>query len=65
MNSERARLIRGGADHAPLVWPGSDNHWLALQRRVVALLDRREKSVHVNVENRPRHGIKLPSRPCK
>ena len=54
MHAELARLVRRRADDAALARP-ADDHRLALQRRVVALLDRRVERVHVDVEDLAHH----------
>ena len=48
------RLVAGRRDDAALVRPAADRKWLAAQRWIVALLDRRIKRIHVDVKN-PAH----------
>ena len=55
VDAERARLVARRADDAALVRPAAaDDDRLAAQLRPVALLDRREERVEVDVEDRPR-----------
>ena len=51
VHAERACLVAGGADDAP-VPEAADDDRLAAQRRVVELLDRREERVEVDVQDR-------------
>jgi hypothetical protein len=48
-NTERARLIRGGANHATRTFAVANSNGLAGERRIVANLDRREERVKVDV----------------
>ena len=51
MDAKCARLVGAGRDNPALVWRRADNHWLAAVFGMVALLHRREESIHVNMEN--------------
>jgi hypothetical protein len=48
-NTERARLIRGGADYATRAFAVANSDGLAGERRIIANLDRREERVKVDV----------------
>src|ERR1051325_10882623 len=50
VDAELARLVGPGADHAPLARP-ADDHRLAAQRGVVALLHRRIECVHIDMDD--------------
>jgi hypothetical protein len=55
VHTELARLVRGSADDATVVRPAAaDDHRLAAQRGVVALLDGRKERVEVRMQDRPR-----------
>ena len=51
VHPELARRVRGGGHHAPLIRLPAHHHRLALQRRVVQLLDGDEESVHIDMED--------------
>ena len=53
MHPEPARLVGARGNHSALVRSGADYDGLAAQLRPVALLDGREKGVHVHVQYRP------------
>ena len=54
VDAELARLVARGADDAPLVrTAAADDDRLAAQLRAVALLDRGEERVEVDVQDRP------------
>ena len=58
-DAEAARFIRGGADDGAVAAPRDDDR-LAAQLRIVALLDRGVKSVHVDVDDLAnRHGRRV------
>jgi len=50
-NTERARLIRGGANYATGTLAVANGNGLASERGIVANLDRREERVKVDVQN--------------
>src|ERR1039458_7620669 len=50
MHTEAPGLVRRSADDRAIAQPSND-HGLAPQRRVIALLDRSVKSVHVDVDD--------------
>jgi hypothetical protein len=50
MNTEAPGFVRGSTDHRTFSLP-RDNHGFAAQVRVVPLLDRRIKRVHVDVDD--------------
>ena len=52
MDAELARLVAAGADDAARSRFATDDHGLAAQLRVVALLHRREERVEVHVDDR-------------
>ena len=52
MHAELSRLVRSGADNRAITLPG-DNDGPVTQLRVVTLLDRSIKSVHVDVDDFP------------
>src|SRR5579871_4816007 len=54
MHSELARLVRGGRNDSTFIALPTYNNRLAFQRRVVQLLHRHEKRVHIDVEDRTR-----------
>jgi hypothetical protein len=56
VDAKGSRFIRTGADDAPLIWRGADDYGLAAQFRPVALFNRREKGIHVDMENATGHG---------
>jgi len=55
MHAELPRLVAGRADHATLRCGRADNDRLAAQRRIIALLDRRVKRIHVEMEDDAKH----------
>ena len=64
-DAEHARLVRRGADDAAIVRPAAaDDDRLAAQRRVVALLDRGEERVEVDVQDRPARRRLATRRSC-
>ena len=57
VDAELAGLVACGTDDAPLVGSAAtDDHRLAAERRVVALLDRGEERIEVDVEDRQGRG---------
>jgi hypothetical protein len=50
MHTEASDLVRSSADHRAIAQPSND-HGLAAQLRVIALLDRSVKRVHVYVDD--------------
>jgi hypothetical protein len=50
MHTEAPSLIRSSADNRAIAPPGND-HGLAAQLRVIALLDRSVKRVHVDMDD--------------
>jgi hypothetical protein len=56
VDAKNARLVAGGRDDAALVRPAADGERLAAQRRVVALLDRRVKRIHIDMQDAAEHG---------
>ena len=50
MNAEAPRLVRSSADNRAVAQPGND-HGLASQLRIIALLDRSVKRVHVDMDD--------------
>jgi len=61
-DAEPAGLIAGGADDAPAVSGRAHDNGLAAKRRVIALLDRREEGVHIEMEDDAVHAAR---RVCK
>jgi hypothetical protein len=57
MDAELARLVAAGADDAARVRVAADDHGLAAQLRMVALLDRREERVEVDVDDGQAAGL--------
>ena len=51
---EGARLVAGGDHHAPAAGTAAHHHRLAAKRGIVALLDRREERVQIDVQDGPR-----------
>jgi hypothetical protein len=51
MDAERPRFVARGRDHAAPIRLSADDQRPTAQRRVVALLDRGVKRVHVNVDD--------------
>jgi len=49
-DAETPGLVRSSADDRAIAPPG-DDHGLAPQLRIIALLDRRIKRIHVDVDN--------------
>lgn len=52
-------LVAGGADYPALGGRRPDNHRLAAERRIVALLDGGIKRIHVQMEDHPKHRLEL------
>jgi hypothetical protein len=50
MNAEAPGLVRSSADHRAVAQPSND-HRLAAQLRIIALLDRSVKRVHVDMDD--------------
>ena len=51
MDAITAGGVGTGRDHAPAVGRSADDNRFSLQFRIVKLLDRGEKSIHINVNN--------------
>jgi hypothetical protein len=56
-DAEPAGLIAGGADDASAVSGRAHDNGLSAKRRVIALLDRREEGVHVEMKDDPVHAF--------
>src|SRR5208282_265965 len=52
VNAEAARFVTGGGNHSALIALASDDNGQAFQFRARQQLDRNEKCVHIDVENR-------------
>ena len=51
MDTIDPRLIGSGGDHSAFIWRSAHDDGFATPFGVVALLDRREKRIHVNMKN--------------
>ena len=51
MNAKSAGLVGTGRDHAPTAGFAADDHRHTPQRRSVKLLDRGEKSIHIDMND--------------
>jgi hypothetical protein len=48
-------IVADRTDHPTLGWRGTNNHWFATQIRIIPLLYGSVESVHVEMEDDPKH----------
>ncbi len=58
-------LIRGSGNHAAAFHTAANNDWQALQLRMIPLLYRSKKSIHIHMQNRWLHAATSVPIYCK